>query len=260
MTPPLVIRRIGLDHGPALVLIHGWALHSGVFSTLISHLSPYFQIYVVDLPGYGVNHSSSALPSFSATTAAIAAHTPPAIWCGWSLGGLLALQAASCFPQHVQRLIMLSATPRFVQAEDWPWATSAKQILAFYHGLETDSARTLSRFMMLNVQGSAYARQRARELQALITHSPLPTLAVLQQGLNWLHTQDLRATLSTLALPTLWLGGTHDPLIPPAALHAAAKLATGNQQDVVIFADSSHVPFLDHPDTVARLIHDFIYA
>ena len=39
--------------GPALVLIHGWALHGGIFAPLVERLAPHFELHVVDLPGHG---------------------------------------------------------------------------------------------------------------------------------------------------------------------------------------------------------------
>lgn len=42
-----------IGQGPALVLLHGWALHGGVFAPLVERLSPHFQLHLVDLPGHG---------------------------------------------------------------------------------------------------------------------------------------------------------------------------------------------------------------
>ena len=42
-----------IGHGPDLVLIHGWAMHGGIFAPLVERLSPQFQLHIVDLPGHG---------------------------------------------------------------------------------------------------------------------------------------------------------------------------------------------------------------
>ena len=39
--------------GPALVLLHGWAMHSGIFAPLVDRLAPHFTLHCVDLPGHG---------------------------------------------------------------------------------------------------------------------------------------------------------------------------------------------------------------
>ncbi len=99
-------------YGPALVLIHGWAMHSGVFAPLVEQLRPHHTLYLVDLPGHGYNHTTPTPLALPQVVHAIAAATPPAVWLGWSLGGLFALHAAATLPQ-VRGLIMLAATPCF---------------------------------------------------------------------------------------------------------------------------------------------------
>src|SRR3546814_1101663 len=37
--------------GPPLVLLHGWAMHGGVFALLVERLRERYRLYVVDLPG-----------------------------------------------------------------------------------------------------------------------------------------------------------------------------------------------------------------
>ena len=43
-----------VGNGPALVLIHGWALHGGVFAPLVDRLAAHYQLHLVDLPGHGL--------------------------------------------------------------------------------------------------------------------------------------------------------------------------------------------------------------
>src|SRR5690606_40089530 len=65
-------------------------------------LAPHFRLHLVDLPGHG--HSrDSALPLHPAMVASeIAARTPPAIWLGWSLGGLLDRKSTRLNSSHVK--------------------------------------------------------------------------------------------------------------------------------------------------------------
>ena len=48
-------------HGPPLVLIHGWAMHGGVFAPLLRELSAHFECHVVDLPGHGLSEERGGL-------------------------------------------------------------------------------------------------------------------------------------------------------------------------------------------------------
>ena len=48
--------------GPPLVLLHGWAMHSGVWGALVPRLAQRHRVHAVDLPGHGY---SAPAPSFT---------------------------------------------------------------------------------------------------------------------------------------------------------------------------------------------------
>ena len=45
--------------GPPLVLLHGWAMHGGVFGALVDALRDRWTLHVVDLPGHGRSRDST---------------------------------------------------------------------------------------------------------------------------------------------------------------------------------------------------------
>ena len=144
--------------GPDLVLIHGWALQGGVFAPLVQRLADRFTLHLVDLPGHGHSREDTTPLRLPFVVNAIAAATPPAVWCGWSLGGLFALHAAATLPK-VRGLAMIAATPRFVRGDDWPHAVEPAVFEQFGRELATDFGGTLERFLALDVMGSAHARE-----------------------------------------------------------------------------------------------------
>ncbi len=243
--------------GPALVLIHGWALHGGIFAPLVERLSPHFQLHVVDLPGHGHSHDDATPLRLPHLVNAIAAATPPAVWCGWSLGGLVALHAAATLPQ-VRGLAMLAATPRFVCGDNWPDAVEPAVFEQFGRDLEQDYRGTLERFLALDVMGSQHARSELRTLREALVERGAPAPRALHEGLALLERCDLRGALPALHKPGLWIGGQRDRLVPPAALHAAAALAPAGRHTAHIIDGGGHAPFLGHTATVAGLLQDFL--
>jgi len=243
-----------LGSGPDLVLIHGWALHGGVFAPLAERLAAHFRLHLVDLPGHG--HSrDSALPLHPAMVASeIAARTPPAIWLGWSLGGLFALRAAASLPT-VRGLVMIAATPRFVRAPDWAHAVDPAVFAQFARDLEQDYDATLERFIALDTLGSEHGRAELKSLRSLLHARGRPHPDALQAGLQLLESTDLRRSLPSLAVPSLWLGGRRDRLVDPRGMAAAAALAPGSR--FVEVAGAGHAPFLGHVDAVAAQLRAF---
>lgn len=193
--------------GPALVLIHGWAMHGGVFAPLVARLRERYTLHLVDLPGHGYSRENATPLELDACVVEIAARTPPAIWIGWSLGGLIALRAAAMSPQ-VRGLAMISATPRFVvddgaSGRPWPHAVSPQVFLQFASDLESDYRSTLDRFLVLDTIGAEHGREDLRTLRRQLFARGEPAPRVLQQGLVLLDETDLREELPRLEIPNL---------------------------------------------------------
>ena len=242
--------------GPDLVLLHGWAMHAGIFAPLLPRLERAFTLHLVDLPGHG-RSAEVALPLRLASAAgAVAAVVPArALWLGWSLGGLVAMQQAASDPDRVRGLVMLAASPRFVRGEDWAAGMDASVFHAFASELGRDYRGTLDRFLMLEAQGSDRVREELRLLRAEVFAHGEPSAGVLCDGLALLEDTDLRATLPSLAMPSLWLAGRRDRLVAPAAMRAAADAAPGGR--FVQVESGGHAPFLTHADEVTDALLAF---
>jgi pimeloyl-[acyl-carrier protein] methyl ester esterase len=256
MTTQLHVDVIG--HGPPLVLLHGWAMHGGVFAPLVARLRDRFTLHVVDLPGHGLSRDVDVPLALDACVGAIAALVPRAPWCGWSLGGLVALQAAAMLPQQVPALAMLCASPCFVRADHWTFGVSAEIFRDFADGLRSDYRATLDRFVALEAFGSEHAKDEIRALRDALFARGEPAAQALADGLVLLETSDLRDRLPTLRVPSLWLAGRRDRLVDPRAMRDAAALAPGARFAVIEHA--GHAPFLTHADDVAMQLIDFLPA
>ena len=235
--------------GPPLVLLHGWAMHGGIFAPLVERLRDRYTLHVVDLPGHGNSRDCDVPLQLQSCVDAVAAVVPAAPWCGWSLGGLIALHAAATRPARVPALAMLCASPRFVRGDDWKYGVSAEIFRDFAAGLRSDYRGTLDRFVALEAFGSEHAKEEIRTLRDGLFERCEPAASVLAEGLELLETSDLRDALPGLQVPSLWLAGRRDRLVDPRAMRDAAELAPGSTLHVVEHA--GHAPFLTHADEVA---------
>lgn len=241
--------------GPALVLIHGWALNGGVFAPLIERLADHCTLYCVDLPGHGHSRGASTPLQLDACAREILAQVPAAIWLGWSLGGLFALRAA-LLSDNVQGLALIAATPRFVRDHDWPHAVDSSVFQQFGEDLQRDYRGTLERFLALDTIGSSHAREELRSLKQMLHARGEPDAAALQQGLRLLEQSDLRADLADLRVPSLWISGQRDRLVSPAGMRDAAALAPwSHHQDI---RGGGHAPFLGHAEEVSQELLTFV--
>ena len=242
--------------GPPLVLLHGWAMHGGIFAPLVERLRAHRTLHVVDLPGHGHNRDCDVPLRLDACARAVLDVVPDAPWCGWSLGGSVALHAASIAPWRIHALTMLCATPKFVVADDWPQGMPRAVFKGFAEGLRSDWRGTIDRFIALEAFGSDHMREELKMLRDAVLERGEPAPRVLADGLGVLDAADLRALLPELRMPSLWIAGRRDRLVNPAAMQASAGIAPDAR--FVRVEHAGHAPFLTHADAVAKELLEFL--
>lgn len=247
---------------PNLVLIHGWGMHGGVWQPLVKKLSEHFNLHVVDLPGMGF--STPIEPSHLHAIAERVADALPGNVdiCGWSLGGQVAMRIALLQPDRVRRLVLVGATPKFVNgpalADEEPWqdGIDAAVFQQFADQVSHDYQNTLIRFFTLQCMGADDARSTIKQLRASFAERPVPTLGSLQKALRILLESDLRPEIENIRKPVLLVHGDHDTLAPVQAAHWLAQHLPFGRLRVI--AGASHAPFLSHPEQFVEALVQFL--
>lgn len=237
------------------VFVHGWAMNSAVWETCLALLPDWIEAVRVDLPGHGSMAHVKAETIDDYVSALATGVNRPAIWVGWSLGGLALLQLARQYPESVAGLFMVASTPCFVRQPDWQCAVEEEVFQLFAESLADDVDATIKRFLALQVKGSGVTMSTVRELQQSLQQRGRPSLQALSQGLDILATTDLRAQLPDLKLPVTWWLGGRDALVP-VSLAGALKILQPNI-NVLIEQDAAHAPFISHPEKFVSALTDF---
>lgn len=237
--------------GPDLVMLHGWGMHSAVWSEWVNALRKDFRVHCVDLPGHG--HSGIVPGDTLEAWASESMHVVPkgAWWLGWSLGGLVAQQAAFMFPDAVRGLVLVAGTPRFVKAADWQYGVDGEVFNQFALQLEDDPERTLMRFLALQVRGSRDSAATLRDLRSSLRQRPLAQATALRSGLDILSGSDLREVTAVSPLPVHWLLGERDTLIDSA-------MQADLRGTVRVIPGAGHAPFLSHPEDCTACLRGWL--
>lgn len=255
MKAELAVEMLGPEAAPPLVLVHGWGLNCGAFVRLAERLQSSHRLYLVDLPGHGTNAVVEPGTTLADWAAAVRRVVPaPADWLGWSLGGSVALRAALDAPAAVRRLTLVSSTPRFLVADDWPHAQQPAALQRVADGLRTDYARTVRDFLALQALGDEHARATVRHLSEALAARPAPAALALTRGLDLLRDTDLRGEVPALRPPLTVIMGRMDRLTPPAAGEWLARHAPHGH--CVVMAKAAHAPFISHPDEFVAVWRD----
>jgi pimeloyl-[acyl-carrier protein] methyl ester esterase len=249
---------------PKLVLLHGWGLNRHIWDDLVPQLSA-FDVTLLDLPGYGARANETMPSSIDEVTELCLEQAPDkAIWLGWSLGGMVAIQAAAWDSQRtklgqkerVSALCLVNTTPCFAEAEDWSHGVSVENMQAFAEQLANDYRKTLNGFLLLQAGGTPSARKIAKFASQRISQLATPSKATLMAGIDCLRTTDLRESLSNITLPCHVISGRLDRIIKPSASdYLAAQLNAEHLQ-----FNEGHSPFLTQPTEFCQALTQFAHS
>ncbi len=248
-----------VGHGPPLVLLHGWAMHSGVWGTLPQRLGRRYRVHAVDLPGHG--HSAPLTPftleGIARSLDAAFAGEPRALTVlGWSLGGLVAMRWALSRAERIATLVLVCTAPRFVAGDDWPHAMSRRTLDRFADELHVAWKATVQRFLTLQMQGSEHRHAALAGLRRELFARGAPSPRVLSAALEVLATADLRDVARLIEQPALVVSGSRDTLTLPAAGEWLATALPHARHASI--AGAAHVPFLSHPAAFDRALDEFL--
>jgi pimeloyl-ACP methyl ester carboxylesterase len=255
--------------GPVVVLVHGLAGTMATWDAVVDALATRCTVITVDLPGHGRSQSLPGDSSIASYANALrdlldALGHQTATIVGHSLGGGVALQFAYQYPQHCERLVLVSSgglgleVSAILRAAALPGAKHVLAVAAHRHliaagkaigGLATtvgirpsrglvESARSFATLADGETRGSF-----VRTLRGIIDHRGQRVSAT-----DRLHLMN--------DVPCLLVWGDHDRIIPVDHGRRAHRAMAASQLE--IFEGSGHFPHVDDPDRFARALHAFI--
>jgi pimeloyl-[acyl-carrier protein] methyl ester esterase len=248
--------------GRPLVLLHGWAMSSAVFTEALQALAGDFRVLAPDLRGHGASDPADgcALEDFAGDLRqwleGLGISSLDLL--GWSLGGQVAMSLAPLLGKGVGRLLLVASTPCFTAREGWSAGLPAVQVKAMARGLKRRYRETLADFFAAQFRAGEVSSARLEEIRAFAAPGPgsvLPPAETALAALETLQTADLRGELSGVEAPTLVLHGDGDRIIPSdAGRYLAAHLPQGRFAGL---ADTGHAPFLSRPEQCFTLWREF---
>jgi pimeloyl-[acyl-carrier protein] methyl ester esterase len=218
----------------AAIAVTGWAFGAGSFRPLAAALAPGLTLEVLTpaaLPGDGGTGPSGAGRGYAAGLCRrIAAADRAPILIGWSMGAIVALEAALLCPRRVAALVLVSATGRFCRAPGYPSGMPARLLEAMIARLASQPAAVVRDFI-----GRVFLPDTVDDVtrDALAGEALTWGAADLAAGLRHLVETDLRDRLDEVACPVLIVHGDQDRIVPAAAAARLHEGLVGSRLEIV---------------------------
>ena len=182
-----------------------------------------------------------------------AGHLPEelGILMGWSLGGLVALEAR----QRCEGLVLIATPPSFLARPRYPAGMAEATFAEFRAGVASDPRAALRRFYALQFQGDAAPRGHWGGWRDRILDWNRSADALLG-WLDALAGTDLTERPPALQGPTLIVHGEADPVVDAVATEFFAE--RGPDVQVRRIPGAGHAPHISHPEEVAEAIGRFV--
>ncbi len=238
---------------PTLVLLHGWGVNRCIWAPVVDRLRPHYRVLALDLPGYGeagVLREADDLGSIAEQVADRVEEA--AVWVGWSLGSLVAMQVALSRPGRVTRLVLVGANAKFVADPEWPHGVALGYMQRMCRDLAADYPAAITRFLLLQSGRLNCGRAAARQMREMINSCGAPGPAALRRSLSILTRSDLRPQVAGLRVPTQLIHGRLDRIAPPAAAEYLVQRIPDAELSLLT---AGHAPFITHTEDFVTLTH-----
>ena len=252
----VMLYRAGKPGGDPVVLIHGLGNPgSRDWAKVIPALAQSYDVYALDLPGFGLSDKGNHLYSPSNYVRVLDAvldgrPSRPFALIGHSMGGAVALAYAATYPHRVRRLIVVDAAGvlhRSVYGEFLARAAAERAL-----GLDAPWLDSVIRMIQVRAENlpvmSGIALHLPEARQRLLRGDPgaIAALALVEH--------DLSRALRGIAAPTLIVWSSDDSIAPLRTGQALAAVIPGAR--LVIIPHAGHEPHLTMPERFNAVVRD----
>lgn len=172
---------------------------------------------------------------------------------GWSLGGMVLLEAAGRLPGLFDSLVLFGTTAKVISSSDYLCGASLEDFQAIRKGLEANSEEQIAEFFKLSAFPS---RVRVREVHEVLEAVRCYSRKQFVIGLDYLESADLRQVVQEIKIPVLLVHGEEDKVFSKSSSEFLLQALPSAQLTLV--PKAGHSLYLNCPPEVVSICRDFI--
>ncbi|MFO0585646.1 MAG: alpha/beta fold hydrolase [Anaeromyxobacter sp.] len=237
----------------AVLLLHAFPLHSGMWAHAVAALSSRHRVIAPDYRGLGKTPPSgepSTMALLAGDVRALLGHlrVERAVVVGLSMGGYVALELFRQAPALFRGLVLCDTRA----GADTPEGAAGREAMArtaLERGLEWVADDMIPKLLR-----EGHDPATAKAVRDLIRGGTPAGVAAAQRGMA--VRPDSTATLGQVKVPALVIVGESDKMTPPAE---AKKLAAGiHGARVEVIPAAGHLSNLENPEAFTRALTNFV--
>jgi 3-oxoadipate enol-lactonase len=237
----------------AVLLLHAFPLHSGMWTRQIAALERRHRVVAVDYRGVGksgVPPEASTMDLIAEDIRGVLAHLriERAAVAGLSMGGYVAFELYRQAP-GLFRGLALCDTKASADNEDGKATREKFARTALERGLGWVADEMVPKLLRPSADPAL-----VKEVRHLIAGCTPAGVAAAQRGMA--RRPDSTATLAKVTCPLLVIVGQEDALTPPAEAEKMAKAVKGAK--LVRIPEAGHLSNLDNPEAFNRALTEFV--
>ena len=229
-----------MDSLKTLVFIHGWGVSSKIFEPLFYYLKDDFEIFTVDLPGFGQTpiEKPMALKDYADFVHKFLKDNKieQPIIIGHSFGGAVATKLALIYSDSISKLILVDASAiRRPQRK----MILLQKITPILKPIISEKLRQLI-LKLLKLDKTDWTQIKNINLK---------------ETFKKVIIENLKYDLFLIKSPTLIVWGENDKITPLDEGKLIARTIPGAKIEII--KNTGHFPFLEKPEEFIRLIREF---
>ncbi|MCU0950698.1 MAG: alpha/beta fold hydrolase [Burkholderiaceae bacterium] len=259
----------GRVHAPTVVLLHALGADHTMWEAQLEPLERAFGVLRIDMRGHGkstwldgVTDAAAAredrqIADYAADVLAVldALHVERAHWCGLSMGGMVAMWAASQVPagpgqaavsQRVARLVLANTSACMGPRDTW----DARIAMVQRDGVEALAAGVGERWY-----GAGFRARHPEVVAASAATLRATTARGYVEACAAIRGMDQRAALGGIAAPTLIIAGTQDVATP---LEQAELLLGAIPGADLLVLDAGHMSAREQAEEFSAALLEFL--
>jgi pimeloyl-[acyl-carrier protein] methyl ester esterase len=223
-----------------LVLFHGWGSSGVVWQPQAEYFRNYATVLRPTIPAWEADWLNKYLKKLPLAECVLV---------GWSLGGMLLLEALSGRRNsRIGGLVLVGVAPVFCRRPDYLWGQPPAAVRAMRRGVKDNPSQVLSEFASLCLAPG----EAAFGSQAKAAFDSPPDMGTLVAGLDYLLIHDLRPLLFGMPAGAIIIQGEEDRIVPPAQGRFLREQLPGSRLDLL--PGAGHLPFITQVPAFNRIL------